>query len=45
MFIFKKSPHNLLLLPKLKSDFGSGSEQKAQNLAGVDSGSGPTSGL
>ena len=45
MFIFKKSPHSLLLLPKLKSDFGSGSEQKAQNLAGVDSGSGPTSGL
>jgi len=51
MFLPEKWPHRLLLLPKLKSDFGSGSgfsqifdsgsgsEQKPQNPAGVDSGS------
>ena len=35
MFLLKKWPHRLLLLPKLKSD--SGSERKSQNPAGVDS--------
>ena len=54
MFLLKKWPHRLLLLPKLKNDSrsgfsqifdsGSGSERKTQNPAGVNSGSGPTSG-
>jgi len=49
MFLLKKRPHGLLLLPNLKSDSGSGfskifdygsrSERKMQNPAGVDSGS------
>jgi len=50
MFLLKKQPHRLLLLPKLKIDSwsgfsqifdpgpGSGSERKTQNPAGVDSG-------
>jgi len=46
MLFLKKRPRRLLLLPKLKSDFGSrfsqildsGSERKTQNPAGVDSG-------
>jgi len=50
MFLLKKWPHRLL--PKWKSDSGSGfsqisdsgSERKTQNPAGVDSGSGATSG-
>jgi len=47
MFLPKKSPHRLLLLPKRKNDsgsgsgfsqiFDSGSERKTQNPAGVDS--------
>jgi len=47
MFLFKKGPYRLLLLPKLKSDsgsgsgfsqiFDSGSERKAKNPARVDS--------
>ena len=48
MLLFKKWPHRLLLLPKLKSDSrsvfsqifdsGSASERKLQNLAGINSG-------
>jgi len=48
MLLLKKWPHRLLLLPKLKShsgsnfsqifDFGTRSERKTQNPAGVDSG-------
>ena len=46
MFLLKKWPHRLLLLPKLKSGsgtsfsqiFDSGSERKTQNPAGADSG-------
>ena len=38
MFLLKKWPHRHLLLPKLKSEPGSGSESKTQNPVGVDSG-------
>jgi len=46
MFLLKKWPHRILLLPKWKSDsefgfsqiFDSGSERKTQNSSGVDSG-------
>jgi len=45
MFLLKKWPHRLLLLPKSKSDSRSGaeSERKTQNLARADSRSSATS--